>query len=258
MLPAIVPTIVPLTFGFLNPALASYDLGTESLNTFPTSGAVSPKQECFREHLREAIAINKARRPLYARLSNYHSNEISDRLIAGEQLAKFASYLFHNFDAQAERYQEKGINIVCDEFVSMSLTPRFEAYGPMPHPDLRQFRELDPYIIRRSLSRAIDDGYPQTVATAKHWINVIEKSDVRFNCMTRHLLESVGRIAKLAPGHIQKAKSMGLKSPQRLSDSMISSHLLMLPESVALDVLAAPIQAQGIQILCQDVPPIHF
>ena len=250
--------ILPLTLGFLNPALASSNHGADGLNTFPNSGTVSTKQECFREHLREAIAINKARRPLYARLSNYHSTEISDRLIAGEQLAKFASYLFHNFDARAESYQEKGINIVCDEFVSMSLTPRFEAYGPLPHPDLRHFHELDPYIIRRSLSRAIDDGYPQTVAAAKHWINVIEKSDVRFNCMTRHLLESVGRIAKLAPGHIQKSKSLGLKSPARLSNSMISSHLLMLPESVALDVLAAPIQAQGIQILCQDVPPIHF
>jgi hypothetical protein len=250
--------IILATLGFLNPAFASHQLDTQDLNTFPKSKAVSKTKECFREHLREAIAINKARRPLYARLSNFHSNEISDRLIAGEQLAKLASYLFHNFDAQAERYQEKGINIVCDEFVSMSLTPKFQAYGSLPHPDLIRFQELDPYILRRSLVRAIDDGYPQTVAAAKHWIGVIEKSDARFYCMTRHLLESVGRIAKLAPSHIRKAKKLGMDSPAHLSDSMISSHLLMLPESVALDTLAAPIQAQGIQILCQDVPPIHF
>ncbi len=253
-----IPAIIPATLGFLNPALATYEFSAEGLNTFPTSKPVSSLKECFREHLREAIAINKARRPLYAQLSNFHSNEISDRLIASEQLAKFASYLFHNFDSQAERYQEKGINIVCDEFVSMSLTPEFKASGPLPHPDLLEFQELDPYMIRRSLVRAIDDGYPQTVAAARHWISVIEKTDARFNCMTRHLLESVGRIAKLAPRHIKKAKTLGLKSPAHLSDSMISAHLLMLPESVALDTLAAPIQAQGIQILCQDVPPIHF
>ncbi|MBN8541478.1 MAG: hypothetical protein J0L82_13885 [Deltaproteobacteria bacterium] len=250
--------IILATLGFLNPVVASYELGKDGLNTFPKFKEVSKTKECFREHLREAIAINMARRPFYARLSNFQSNEISDRLIAGEKLAKFASYLFHNFDAQAESYQEKGINIVCDEFVSMSLTPKFKAYGPLPHPDLRRFQELDPYILGRSLVRAIDEGYPQTVAAAKHWISMIKKSDARFNCMTRHLLESVGRIAKLAPSHIRKAAKRGVQSPAHLSDSMIAAHLLMLPESVALDTLAAPIQSQGIQILCQDVPPIHF
>ncbi len=251
-------TIVLLCAGYNNLALASITNQERDLKTFPNSTQVSPTKECFREHLREAIAINKARRPIYAQLSNFHSIEISDRLIAGEQLAKFASYLFHNFDAQAEVYQQKGINIVCDEFISMSLTPKFSSYGPLPHPDLRGFRELDPYGIRRSLVRAMDDGYPQTVKVARQWISEIEKTDARFNCMTRHLLESVGRIAKFAPKHIQKAKALGLKSPAGISDAMISSHILMLPESVAIDNLAAPIQAQGIQILCQDVPPIHF
>lgn len=202
--------------------------------------------------------MNKFRRPLYAKASNYQSLEISNRLIAGEQLAKFSSYLFYNFDHLAKPFQEKGINIVCDEFVPMNLTPNFVHQSPAPFPRIESFVEIDPYIVRRSIVRAMDKGYPETVTVVRHWISKIENSDSRFNCMTRHLLESVGRIAKLAPKHIRAAKRLNLPSPSSLSESMISSHLLMLPESVSLDALAAPLQASGIPILCQDVPPIHF
>lgn len=230
--------VLPACLGFLNEASAG--------------------EECFRDHLREAIALNKQRRPLYIKLTNFQSREISERLIAGERLAILGSYLFYNFDKDAEIYQRNGINIVCDEYVPMSLTPSFQPVAPLPHPDLRRFQELDPYQLRRRIVRARKKGYAETALTARAIIHEIESAEPSFNCMTRHLMESIGRIAKLAPVHAEGANKLGLPSPLRLSDRMISAHLLMLPEATTLDALAAPIQAQGVAILCQDVPPIHF
>lgn len=202
--------------------------------------------------------MNKKRRPLYIKLTNYQSREISERLIAGEQLAKFGSYLFYNFDGDAEIYQRNGINIVCDEYVPMALTPAFQEVSPLPHPDLRYFKELDAYRLRKRIVRAQRKGYDELVATARAIIHEIETPQKGFNCMTKHLMESIGRIAKFAPIHAASAREKRLPSPLSLSDRMISAHLIMLPEAIEVDVLAAPLQANGVAILCQDVPPIEF
>ncbi len=212
---------------------------------------------CFRDHLREAVALNRERAPDYARLSNGRTEEISNKLIAGERLAIFGSYLFYNFDFLAEDYKRNGINIVCDEFVPMSLTPAFQAIST-DKPDLSAYQSLPASEIHRDLRRALRSGFSQVKSVSAKWITQIEATEPRFNCMTRHLLESVARIASLAQGHMTKAESLGLVSPQWLSENMISSHMMMIQSAVEIDALAAPVQADGIAIICQDVPPIKF
>lgn len=211
---------------------------------------------CFRDHLSEAIAINLEREPIYQQLSNYRSTEISNRLISGERLAKFASYLFYNFDAEAEKFQAQGIQIVCDEFIPMSNTPTFRAVSEGA--SLDKFEPLDYIQIQRDLRRALRVGFGAVHETAKRWIGQIEHAEPRFNCMTRHVLESVARIALLAPGHMAKAKALGLSTTEDLSRRMISSHFMLFQSSAAIDALAAPLQAEGIAIICQDVPPIPY
>jgi hypothetical protein len=218
-------------------------------------------RECFRDHLREAISMNRARKPFYDRLSNGASLEISSRLIAGEKLAKFGSYLIYNFDEEAKEFQARGLNIVCDEFVSMSLTPRFRAFSPGPR--LANYQPLDTLDIQYDLMHALRDGFPAVRETAIKWINEIKRQDPssphpRFHCMVKHVLDSVARIATLAPEHVTRARAMGLRSTASLSRSMISSHFIVLKSSGELDDLAAPLQASGLPILCQDVPPIEF
>ncbi len=238
VIPFMLALVLPVCFGFLNEAHA--------------------KEECFRDHLREAIELNEHRKPLYSALTNSRSIEISERLIRHERMAIFGSRIFYNFDKDAEIYQKHGINIVCDEYVPMALTPGFQPASPLPHPDLRRFQEIDPYILSRRIKRAKKKGYEELTKTAREVIHEIEATDARFNCMTRHLMESLGRIAKLAPEHAAKARKLGLPSPLKLSDRMISAHLYMLPAATEIDATAAPLQAEGVQILCQDVPPIHF
>lgn len=238
VIPFMLALVLPVCLGFLNEAHG--------------------KEECFRDHLREAIELNEFRKPLYSTATDSRSVEISERLIRLERAAIFGSRLLFNFDKDAEIYQKNGINIVCDEYVPMSLTPSFQAIAPLPHPDLRHFREIDPYILSRRIKRAQKKGHEELTRTAREVIHEIETTDVRFNCMTRHLMESLGRISKLAPEHAAKARKLGLPSPLKLSNRMISAHLYMLPAATEIDALAAPLQADGVQILCQDVPPIHF
>jgi hypothetical protein len=224
----------------------------------PADGASHEENSgCFRKHLREALAINHERQPMYEQISNYRSTEISSQLIAGERLAIFGSYLFYNFDAAAEEYQARGINIVCDEFVSMSLTPAFRAQT-LPLPNLAAFQTLDPRSVQKEFRRALRIGMPEVETVARRLLREISDGEKGFNCMTKHLIESIGRIASLAPGHVEKARLLGLGSPLSISEDMIRSHLTMVKSAVQLDTLAAPVQAEGIAIICQDVPPIHF
>ncbi|HEV2147105.1 MAG TPA: hypothetical protein VGR37_06865, partial [Longimicrobiaceae bacterium] len=76
------------------------------------------------------------------------------------------------------------------------------------------------------------------------------------HCMLRHMLESMLRVATLAPVHAARAEEAGMRSTAGLSRLLLRLHLLALSDAAKLDVLAAPIQARGIPILCQDVPPI--
>jgi len=78
----------------------------------------------------------------------------------------------------------------------------------------------------------------------------------RFNCMIRHVLESMNRITHLAPIHDKNARAKGLKSTMKLSMKLLKLHLMLLNSSADLDKKAAQIQSRGIPIICQDVPPI--
>ena len=69
-------------------------------------------------------------------------------------------------------------------------------------------------------------------------------STPRFFCMARHLLSSIVRVSNLAPEQLE------------ISGKLLRSHLKALSLSGKIDRAAAPIQAQGIPIVCGDVPEI--
>lgn len=74
--------------------------------------------------------------------------------------------------------------------------------------------------------------------------------------LLRHLLESARRVAELAPVHAALAVEHGLRSPEWLSSILLRLHLWGLVLAAVLDRRARPLQARGIAILAQDLPPI--
>lgn len=227
------------------------------------SSAESENRRCLHNHLREARALNEARKPLYGRVTSGKSLDISDQLIQHESVALFWGPVFFNLDRWAIPYQNLGVEIVCDDFVSMQQTPSFAERRVGPFPSLTHFRHPGSRYLKRELKKAMNDGFGSVENRADeliHQLNSLFPLSNQMNCMTRHLLESIRLIARNAPRHIAKHRQLDpqlqLRSPSWISKKMIRSHLLYLADAETLDRLAAPIQADGVPIICNDVPPI--
>ena len=208
---------------------------------------------CFQTHMTEAIENNLTRMPLYAELTDGATTALSLELIAGEVFALPFSIIV---DEMARPWQENGVCLTCDSFVSMDLTPDFsESYAEEP-------LALSEYVSRNGTDLAAgfreifhEEGYDALAAVAEAEIAALESVPSHY-CMLRHVLESLLRIATLAPLHEQEAATLGLESPDEVSSLMVELHILILELSTSLDDKAAPFQSQGIPIICQDVPPI--
>ena len=203
-------------------------------------------------HLREAITLNRERLPRYARLSGGASLPISRTLIRAE---RWALPLARFVDRRAAPFQAHGIAIARDEFVSMHDVPPF-CDRLDPAPSLEDFRAAAGVRIALGIwNAARSGGFPAAEDRIRHELAALHTVPM-FHCLLRHLLESAGRVVRLAPGHATRAAEQDLPSPAGLSRLMLRLHLLALGTAARLDARAAPLQARGIPILCQDVPPI--
>jgi hypothetical protein len=216
--------------------------------------AAEPESRCMERHLREAVALNRERMPLYDSLSGGRSRGISRRLIWTERLALAAAWYV---DWRARTFQREGIRIVCDDFVPMAHTPAFRPRAADPPPPLSAFVPADARRIRRAVERAQRrGGFPAASAVLERELEALHGMPA-YHCMVRHLLESALRISNQAPRYAAEARARGLAgSPEGLSRTLLDLHLLSLGEAAKLDARAAPLQAEGIPIICQDVPPI--
>jgi hypothetical protein len=208
---------------------------------------------CFETHLKEAIALNRTRRPLYSQMSAGATTKVSDSLIRGE-LAAIAVAKVH--DTRASGFHRRGLTVLCDELISMSEAPRFD---PQPHPlppPSPLLPAVDPEAMKaEGLAALADGGFPGAEAFARTAVARLAP-DASYFCMTMHLLESVLRAAVLAPKHAAKAAALGIDPPTSLSRDFISIQIKQLPFAVDLDRSARDLHQRGIPIVCQDVPKI--
>ena len=200
--------------------------------------------------MRDAIALNEARAPLYSSLSNGASLAISRRLILTERaLLPVARW----FDGRARRWERAGIPILEEVFVSMETAPAFAERGKEPGAGSNV--AVDPNVRRRVLRAYRDAGFDGAAVLLREAIDLLS-AEPGVDCLTRHLLESARRVALLAPGHIRAARERGLASPRWMLSLLLRLHLWGLGRARQLDAAARPLQARGIPILAQDLPPI--
>ena len=237
-----------------------------ALSLCTLTACASVGQHCFRDHLKEAISLNEIRRSQYASSAvdnrpehdlSEQSKAVSDLLINGEKKVVLVSYLPTcfwkgiNFDAAAKKYQQAGIPIVCEDFVPIEEVPEIQLYH-------RPF----PVLEGRYPGRSEYDFDDEALADFESVANVLEQEierlsiEPRFNCLLRHVLESALRISNHAPIYIDMARMKGLPSPEKLLWKMIRSHFWPMNEVMEIDRRAAALQARGIPIVCNDVPPI--
>ena len=206
----------------------------------------------FEAHVREAIALNRERAPRYAALSGGASRSISRALIAAELLTVPVARWF---DRRAAPYQRAGVPLFESLFMPMSATPPFVAVRHAGVPESDQ-RPAKPAAIRRRVTAAHRAGSFQGAADALAIELAALAAAPGVDCMVRHLLESAHRLAQLAPDHVAAAQERGLPSPGRLLARLLRLHLWALGPAGLLDRRARPLQARGIAILAQDLPPI--
>jgi hypothetical protein len=208
----------------------------------------------FEEHLREAIALNRLRAPLYAEATGGASTAISRMLISSEiLLLPFARWV----DGRAEPFHRHGVPVLHDIFEPMSKLPPFVLKRPSASGvEIRAVPRFRGAATRRDALRALaGGGIPAAEAVLQRDLEAIAPFPGVL-CMTRHLLESAIRICAVAPSHVESTLRAGLPSPLRIHRLLLRSHLIGLEFGMLLDRRATPIQQAGVAIICQDVPSI--
>ena len=203
---------------------------------------------CFSHHIENSIAINSKKRPLYAALTNGKSNKVFNALIASESIALApANY----YDFRASKYHAAGIDLFCKEFLEMDPTlniPIQEPGGKFLKFDWKSYQAIIKELLKKKDFRSI-----RSVSLDAIYVLKIEP---RFHCMTRHIVESIYRFAYFLPQRIEEARLRGLPSPEKLIIGAMKLQLFTLQGTYKIDEWSAPIQAQGIPVLCAELPDL--
>lgn len=208
----------------------------------------------FEEHLTDAIRINSERRPLYSAITQGRSLEVSNILILSERLSiPFARLT----DLCSVPFRRRGIRIVELEFISMDRIPPFSEKLPFQPPVLESFVKSRPgTLIIRLFADTLIRGWDGAARSLRMELHHLEKTP-GFHLMLKHILESMLRITVLAPIHRRKCIEKGMRlTTTPLSLYLFYSHLMAIPFAAWLDRKTAPLLAEGVPILFQDVPAI--
>lgn len=216
---------------------------------------IEAKAGHFVDHLNGAIRINTSRKPLYSALTEKESEKISNTLVT---LERFSLFTARGLERRLQTYEEQGIPYFTNALVSMDEVPEFAERAPAPFPSLEDFFAPD----LKSLASRL--GERLRVLELKELEEEIEleletlSEPKAFHCMLRHVLESLKRGSQAARHAFLLAETQGVDGKALRSNilSYLQSHLLVLSSSHELDRMAAPLQAKGVPIICNDVPPI--
>lgn len=208
---------------------------------------------CFQAHIRESIAINKERKKAYAEITNGRSDKIFNLLISYEYLS-LAPAAF--FDLQALSYQKNGMDLFCHEFMSMIRSPEFDPLTRIIPKE--QFRPFNWQFYKGRISDALKHKDVNEVKRTAVEALMELKSQPKYYCFSRHLIESIYRFAHFSPLRSQQAAEMELKDPENIMFNVMKLHLLGLKDSYRIDLWAQPIQMSGIPILCSEIPDLLF
>jgi hypothetical protein len=211
----------------------------------------------FAGHVREAIAVNKARREVYAELSAGASKPVSRNLIAGE---KATLIIARWLDWRAKRFNEEGIGIVRDDFIPLADLPPaetpplyrgratkqqkkelcqvLEAY----HDDLKEHLDQDDFAAAAERTREVlAEARAFEESMGVHW------------AMTVHVIEQIGYAAERAEGYVQEDPEA-----TKLAKRFVRVLAWGLMSATTLDRMAQKSHQKGVGILVNDLPPIPF
>lgn len=222
------------------------------LMSFNLSAKIEPSK-CIKKHLVDAIKINKKRKPKYKSLTDGKSKKLSNSLIFSERLSLIYATVF---DFKARKYQRRGIPLFCLDFIDMKEIPSFQENSSLPEYSYESVEKINTSEIIDKIKRSLKkDGFFGVQRALRLELQKLE-SEKKYNCLAKHVLESIQRSAYLAPHYIAASKIVGLKSPERILRKNIKIQASSLKGFHELDKLAGEFQEKGVSILCNDIPHI--
>ncbi len=204
----------------------------------------------FTDHVKDSIAVNSKRKPFYSKLTEGKSDPAMKKLILLEKkMLPFSVF----YDARASWYHRRGIPVLKDEFVPMIALPEIDPEAPAPENNIsdipwQKYKSEFKEIIRKKdrtklLSRSLEIIH-ELENQKEYW------------CLTRHLVESIYRVAWFLPVRIKEARAKKVKSPENLIWDIIDFHLVAFSRFAEIDSMAAPVQKSGVPMICSELPDL--
>lgn len=218
--------------------------------------SANAQRNCLSQHLTEAIELNEVRREIYAEMTQGKSKKVSNQLIRYEKFIHSILPLT-GIEKAAKELQDQGIPMLCEDFHA-GLNPHAPVLQK-DRPQLSDFKAFNHKKAKQLLAEQIEAGNLSGVYTQAVALIESASDEMRFHCMIRHVLESIARVAKQGIKYDEMAKEKGLtEKPSELTLKILKYEIKTLYGSAQLDEKAALFQAQGVPILCHDLPVIEY
>ncbi len=143
-------------------------------------------ETCFRDHLKEAIALNTQRKPLYSNLTNGQSEAISDKLISMENIALLYTHLpMGNFDKKLSEFKKYGVDATCEAFVSMASVTEFNS----------RFKSE---VQTQCMTKHIEDSVTRIESLLPIWLRriTLESDQIKFNKIILKMIDNHKKSSK--------------------------------------------------------------
>jgi len=204
----------------------------------------------FTDHVKDSIVVNNKRKPIYSRMTEGRSDRALKKLIFLEKIMLPFSI---TYDLRASYYHRRGVPVFRDEFVPMISAPDFDPDAPKPESEIKDipWREYQQEL--KALIKARDRE--KLLLRSLEMIHEMENQK-QYWCLTRHLIESVYRVAWFIPQRVDEARMKNVRSPEKLIWDVIDFHLIGFNYFPGIDLKAAPIQKDGVPMICSELPDL--
>mgnify|MGYP007046918275 CR=1 FL=1 len=209
--------------------------------------------QAFSAHLRDAMRLNLGRRLTYARRTRGRSRPLSWLLVGLEWLCLPAARWFELRAVGVPPRQ----HLLELSFVSMQGLPSAEALPfrqAGPAPGQARLAQALMRRLRAQVRASLPSGDMVSVVggckRALAGLELLERHHDAHLAMSRHLVESLGRVAMVA-------ERLGL-GEDRLARDLVRLHAAGLGSATWLDTRAQRLHQQGAGVLVNDLPAIPF
>ena len=209
----------------------------------------------FSAHIKEAIAINRKRKPLYASITCGKSKKLSNLIIFLQYCLLPVAKIF---DRIGSKHNRKEIPIIANDFVSLENLPSHTQ--PVKRKNIADTDTFETIQGRLTLfAKNIHKKTPfEEIFTKTHnelvFIKQVEDALSSNFSLLKHLLESICFISRNSISY--ERKSNGATSS--LSYRLILLHILFLRKILFIDRWAQKFHQEDVGILVNDMPSISL